>query len=192
MSAPVSYTHLDVYKRQILDHAPLGVVFLDPSGEILEANRCLGEMVGQSAEALRGRPVLELVHPDDFEQLQALRRELLHDQLIAGRGPLRLLSTQGPPRQIRISASALRMAPVRVARMVVVVEDVTERLRLEASERALQRAEEANRAKNEFLSRMSHELRTPLNAMIGFTQLLQLDTRSTLPEHQRGLSLIHI
>ncbi len=172
--------------RSILDHAPLGVVFLDPSGEILEANRCLGEMVGQSAEALRGRPVLELVHPDDFEQLQALRRELLHDQLIAGRGPLRLLSTQGPPRQIRISASALRMAPVRVARMVVVVEDVTERLRLEASERALQRAEEANRAKNEFLSRMSHELRTPLNAMIGFTQLLQLDTRSTLPEHQRG------
>ena len=110
----------------------------------------------------------------------------IRDRLIAGRGPLRLLSTQGPPRQIRISASALRMAPVRVARMVVVVEDVTERLRLEASERALQRAEEANRAKNEFLSRMSHELRTPLNAMIGFTQLLQLDTRSTLPEHQRG------
>jgi signal transduction histidine kinase len=65
--------------------------------------------------------------------------------------------------------------------MVVVVEDVTEHLRLEASERALQRAEEANRAKNEFLSRMSHELRTPLNAMIGFTQLLQLDTRPRCP-----------
>ncbi len=172
--------------RSILDHAPLGVVFLDSRGEILEANRCLGGMVGTSADRLRGRLVLELVHPDDVEQLLGLRRELLHDQLISGRGPLRLLSAQGPPRQIRVSASALRDARERVARMVVVVEDVTDGLRLEASERALQRAEEANRAKNEFLSRMSHELRTPLNAMIGFTQLLQMDTRSALPEHQRA------
>lgn len=36
-------------------------------------------------------------------------------------------------------------------------------------------ADEANRAKTEFLSRMSHELRTPLNAVLGFAQLLELD-----------------
>jgi PAS domain S-box-containing protein len=172
--------------RSILDHAPLGVVFLDTRGEILEANQCLCEMVGRSAEALRGRMVLELVHPDDVPRLLELRRELLHDQLIAGRGPLRLATGAAPQRQVRVSASALRDAGDRVARMVVVVEDVTERLRLEASERALQRAEEANRAKNEFLSRMSHELRTPLNAMIGFTQLLQLDTHPALPAHQQA------
>ena len=42
-------------------------------------------------------------------------------------------------------------------------------------------AEQANRAKNEFLSRTSHELRTPLNAILGFGQLLEMDD---LPEHQ--------
>ncbi len=35
------------------------------------------------------------------------------------------------------------------------------------------RAEEANRAKDEFLAAVSHELRTPLNAMLGWTHMLR-------------------
>ena len=172
--------------RSILDHAPLGVVFLDARGEIIDANKRLCEMLGSRAETLRGQLVVRLVHSDDAPALQELRLELLAGAVISGRGPLRLAGVDGPSQQIRVSASALRDDFGRVTRMVVVVEDVTEHLRLEASERALHRAEEANRAKNDFLSRMSHELRTPLNAMIGFTQLLQLDHKAPLPAHQQA------
>ena len=41
-------------------------------------------------------------------------------------------------------------------------------------EDALKKAETANKAKSDFLSRMSHDIRTPMNAIIGMTELAQL------------------
>jgi signal transduction histidine kinase len=46
--------------------------------------------------------------------------------------------------------------------------DITERIAISAAlEQALQRADDANRAKDEFISVVSHELRTPLTSLTG-------------------------
>jgi signal transduction histidine kinase len=47
-------------------------------------------------------------------------------------------------------------------------------------------AENANRAKSEFLATMSHEIRTPINAVIGYTELLQLELTGPVNREQRS------
>ncbi|MHA1598637.1 MAG: ATP-binding protein, partial [Alphaproteobacteria bacterium] len=47
-------------------------------------------------------------------------------------------------------------------------------------------ADEANKAKSEFLSSMSHELRTPLNAILGFGQMLEFNPKEPLTEAQKS------
>ncbi|MBC3364188.1 ATP-binding protein [Pseudomonas sp. SWRI154] len=58
-----------------------------------------------------------------------------------------------------------------------ITRDITDRRTAEIALRtAREEAESASRAKSEFLSRMSHELRTPLNSILGFAQLLDMDS----------------
>jgi signal transduction histidine kinase len=60
-----------------------------------------------------------------------------------------------------------------------------ERARLYESERAARAlAEEANKAKSDFLTTMSHELRTPLNAIGGYADLIQAGIRGPVTEDQ--------
>jgi len=60
---------------------------------------------------------------------------------------------------------------------------------------------EANRLKDEFMANVSHELRTPLNSIIGFSEILEEQTRGALSDKQRryvtniagsGRHLLHV
>jgi signal transduction histidine kinase len=72
---------------------------------------------------------------------------------------------------------------------VGVLIDITAQKRAAEWRQARDRAETADRAKTQLLSRVSHELRTPLNAVLGFGQLLVTD--ATLdPRHRAWVQQI--
>ncbi len=172
--------------RSIVEHAPIGVVFTDLQAKPQTVNPYFCQLVGYSEDELRHRSILKLTHPDDRAEDSRLGSALLRGELERYSRIKRYISKQGRLITVRVWVSMLRDAQGEPFRLVGVVEDIGEQLRLEELERLHQTAEAAHRAKNEFLSRMSHELRTPLNAMLGFSQLLEADREPAISARQRG------
>tara|TARA_R100000027_G_scaffold52103_6_gene40890 strand:+ start:3056 stop:5764 length:2709 start_codon:yes stop_codon:yes gene_type:complete len=92
---------------------------------------------------------------------------------------LEVIDTKGRKKTCRIEGT-----PIWVNGEIVgawgLIQDITEMHRqANELEKALNEANLANSAKNQFLMMMSHELRTPLNPILGFTDLLLEDETDT-------------
>ena len=171
--------------RAIFDSVPIGVVYTDLGGMIRQANPSFCTLTGYPEPSLVGMSLHMLAHPDDRELDDSLREQLLRGEISVIARRQRYLTRTGQTRQVQLSMRLLHNGAAHPLGLVGVVEDVTERTRLQEAERAREAAEASNRAKSEFLSRMSHELRTPLNAMLGFAQLLDLDPSNPLQSSQK-------
>jgi PAS domain S-box-containing protein len=147
----------------------------DTRGRILYANRKFCEISGYSRDELLGRDhriVNSGQHPKEFfrDMYQALARGEIWRAEICNRaknGELYWVDATMIPR---------RGETGRIERYASIRFDITDRKRVADALIKARVAEESNRAKGRLLAQVSHELRTPLNAVLGFTQILQLDS----------------
>jgi signal transduction histidine kinase len=160
--------------RAAIDALPEGVVFLDPEGRYILWNRSYAEIYHRSADLFApGRRLADTlavgVARGDYPD--AVGRE---EAWIAER--LAMMDNPGQRHEQRLSDGRWILIEERRTAdggLIGLRVDITElkgqaeRLRL-----ALGQAEQANRAKTEFLSNMSHEIRTPLNGVLGLAHVL--------------------
>jgi len=175
----------DAPYRLIFNRAGIGMARLSLSGNILEANQRFAEIVGRQAADLIGLHADDITHPEDVVPSRAHIEGVLAGRHEGFQTEKRYVRPDGQAVWAAINVVLLREDNGRPRELVAVIEDISERQRMQEAMSSARAAERASKAKTEFLSRMSHELRTPLNAMLGFAQLLRVDPRHPLHDDQR-------
>jgi PAS domain S-box-containing protein len=168
----------------IMHHSKDVIATVDFSGRFVTVSAAARELWGYTPEELAGRHYTRVIVPEDIPKTDAVVTRIMAGEQVAD-FESRCLRQDGSLVSVLWSLSWSQADET----MFVVAHDVSEQAEAhELLRRAEAEANQANRAKSEFLSRMSHELRTPMNAILGFAQLLEM---GDLNEGQRE-SLEHI
>ncbi|MBC7623761.1 MAG: PAS domain S-box protein [Aeromicrobium sp.] len=193
--------------QAILSTAADGIVtFKALDGKIESVNASAIAMFGYSVAEIIGKPFITLI-PELEDDLNS---GALHHYAATAAGHASGLGREVTGRRhdgtflpLEIATSEVVTSSDRL--FTVMMRDNTVRKQVEAERTAFdlalqatnielaavtRSAESANLAKSEFLSSMSHELRTPLGAILGFAQLLELDTPPPTPTQRRSIDQI--
>lgn len=176
--------------ESVLDNINYGILFLDSKLNAVHMNRRYLEIWGLESDALSPNPNLrELIAKARHNRVEvegeceADNAKILFKRM---RADIKT-GAYGPSVIRRSNGGYLVHSHVEVGDAhLLTYYDITDLKTREAElEKAINRAENAEKAKSEFLANMSHEIRTPMNGVMGIAQLF---AKSDLTDKQRMLA----
>jgi PAS domain S-box-containing protein len=175
----------------IIESAMDAIITVDQPQCIRAFNPAAERMFGYDATEVVGKP-LDILIPNGKEDVHRELVEAFTTSEDVHRRMGRRNNVKGRRKDGTIFPAEASVSKVNVAdevMYVAILRDVTEREKRERElERAIDKAEEANRLKSALLANMNHEVRTPLTSITGFSEIMMGD----LPEpHARHARLIH-
>ncbi|MGN7613214.1 MASE3 domain-containing protein [Magnetococcales bacterium HHB-1] len=159
----------------VLDSIPARVFWKDRESRYLGCNQLFaqdagfatpGEIIGQTDFNMGWAKQAELYRQDDAKVIADGMAKLNYEEPQT--------SPKGETLWLNTSKIPLTDIAGEIIGLLGIYEDITEKKTLEQQRQdALEKAEQANRAKSNFLANMSHEIRTPMNAIIGLSYLMR-------------------
>jgi PAS domain S-box-containing protein len=161
------------FLRGLIDNAPAGVYVKDLDGRYTLVNRLFSDWIDTPERKMLGSRDIDLFPLEVVDRIKQLDSQVIESaKPLIAEMPLRRQG-DGVERIAINHKFPLFDAEGRVSGIAGLALDVTQSKEHERElVMARLRAEEANRAKSNFLAHMSHELRTPLNAIIGFSDVI--------------------